>query len=81
MDSKETPEGYRGSTARWLAFSIGGLILIGAGISVVGEAISLRIAGQSWFWIGAGGLVLLNSGISMTVRGGIERVFMMRGGT
>lgn len=73
---KQSP--YRASMARWLALAVGGLILIGAGISVVGGAISRRIAAEAWFWIGTGGLVLLNSGISMVARAAMERVLMLQ---
>ena len=69
---------YRASIGRWLALAVGGLVLIGAGISVVGEAISRRIAAEAWFWIGTGGLVLLNSGISMVAQAAMERVLMLQ---
>jgi len=37
---------------KWLLFSIGGLLLVGAGLSVIGEAILLKGAGESFFWMG-----------------------------
>ena len=62
---------------RWLLFSIGGLILIGAGVSIVGQAIILK-AGESafwsWFMLGTAGLVVLNSGVSCVGQGVIEKV-------
>jgi hypothetical protein len=56
-------------TAEWLLFSIGGLVLVGAGVSIVGEAIILKAAGEAWFWLGTVGLVVLNSGLSCFGRG------------
>ena len=51
--------------AKWLIYAIGGLILIGAGVSIVGEAIIRKAAADPWFWIGTAGLVVLNSGVSV----------------
>lgn len=62
---------------RWLIFSILGLILVGAGVSVTGEAIILKGAGaavRSWFLLGTAGLILLNSGLSFFGQGVIEKV-------
>lgn len=58
----------------WLVYSIGGLILIGAGVSLVGEAIIFKGAGKPWFWMGTAGLVVLNSGVSIFGQGVIYRV-------
>jgi len=49
----------------WLGYSIAGLILIGAGISIVGEANLLKMNDEPWFWLGTLGLVVLNSGVSI----------------
>jgi hypothetical protein len=64
---------------RWLVFSIGGLILIGAGVSIVGEAIIRKGAGAPWFLMGTAGLVVLNSGVSFVGQGVIERVRLTAG--
>jgi hypothetical protein len=58
---------------KWLLFSIGGLLLIGAGLSVIGEAILLKGAGESFFWMGTAGLVLFNAGLSLFGQGVVLR--------
>ena len=66
---------------RWLFYSILGLILVGAGVSITGEAIILKGAGSTvtdWFLLGTAGLVVLNSGLSFFGRGVIERVRLDR---
>ncbi len=55
----------RSTRVAWLVFSVGGLILIGAGVSIVGEAIISKGAGEPWFLLGTAGLVVLNSGVSI----------------
>ncbi len=49
---------------KWLIYSVAGLILVGAGMSVFGEALSRKQNSEPWFWIGTLSLVLLNSGLS-----------------
>lgn len=71
--------GSRNLTVEWLVASIGGLILIGAGVSITGEAIIAKAAGGPWFWLGTAGLVVLNSGVSIVGRGVVARA-LMRGG-
>lgn len=66
---------------RWLFFSITGLILVGAGVSVVGEAILLKgggAPGPGWFLLGTLGLVILNSGISFFGQGVLEKAKLDR---
>lgn len=70
----------KSSTARWLVFSIGGLLLIGAGVSIVGQAVIEKGAGQSWFWLGTAGLVVLNAGVSVFGQAVIYRVRLDRNG-
>lgn len=50
---------------KWLLFAVSGLILIGFGISLIGEAIIAKMNGEAWFWIGTAGLVVFNSGLSL----------------
>ncbi len=52
----------------WSTNAPRGLLLIGAGVSVVGQAIVLkaqRKAGWKWFLMGVVGLIALNSGVSI----------------
>tara|TARA_B100000614_G_scaffold225870_1_gene215810 strand:- start:88 stop:312 length:225 start_codon:yes stop_codon:yes gene_type:complete len=65
---------------RWLSFSIGGLICIGAGVSIVGQAIIAKGAGEAWFWMGTAGLVVLNAGVSVFGQGVVYRVLLVRDG-
>jgi hypothetical protein len=61
----------------WIVFSIGGLVLIGAGISIVGEAIIQKAAGEAWFLLGPVGLAITNAGISCFGRGVMARVRLL----
>ena len=63
---------------RWLVFSIGGLLLIGAGISIVGEAIIAKASGTPWFWLGTAGLIVTNAGVSLFGQGVVCRVQVLR---
>lgn len=65
---------------RWLVFSVGGLVLIGAGVSVVGEAIIAKSSGASWFLLGTVGLVILNAGVSVFGQGVVYRGLLTRDG-
>ena len=49
--------------SKWLIFSISGLILIGFGLSLLGEAIILKYENKPFFWFGTFALVVINSGI------------------
>lgn len=60
-------------TRRWLIYCIGGLVVIGAGVSITGHAIGLRVAEQAWFWVGTVGLVVLNSGVALFGQGILYR--------
>ena len=46
----------------WLVKGVGGLLCIGLGLSVFGEALSRKISGDGWFWIGTASLVIFNFG-------------------
>jgi hypothetical protein len=73
---KATPNQRSSELRRWLIFSIGGLVLIGAGVSVTGEAIIRKAASEGWFLLGTMGLVILNSGVSCVGQGVIHRIRM-----
>ncbi len=68
----------RDLTRKWLIFSISGLILIGAGVSVVGQAIIAKAGGSPWFLMGTMGLVILNAGVSVFGQGVVYRVLITR---
>lgn len=52
---------------KWLLYAVGGLLLIGLGMSLFGHAVILKYENSSfldWFGTGTLSLVLLNTGIS-----------------
>lgn len=51
--------------AQWLRKAPLGLMLIGLGFSIAGDAIARKSHAQSWFWRGTLGLVLMNAGVSV----------------
>lgn len=64
---------------KWLGLAIGGLILNGAGLSVMGEGLILKYEQApfiDWFVMGTIGLILINSGISLIGGAVITRVKM-----
>ncbi len=50
---------------QWLRKAPLGLMLIGLGFSIAGDAVARKAANQSWFWRGTLGLVLMNAGVSV----------------
>ena len=51
---------------KWLICSISGLMLLGLGLSLLGEAIIFKISNNiNWFYMGTIALVVFNSGICM----------------
>jgi len=63
---------------RWLAFSILGLLFSGFGISLIGEAIILKLTDGAWFWMGTAGLTTFHTGLSLFGQGIIYRVRMLQ---
>lgn len=49
----------------WLTKGIAGLLCVGFGLSVFGEALSRKISGEGWFWIGTLSLVAFNFGLCL----------------
>ena len=49
---------------KWLLYAVTGLLMVGAGLSVIGEAVLQKGAGAPFFWMGTAGLVLFNAGLS-----------------
>jgi hypothetical protein len=64
---------------KWLTLAVSGLILNGAGLSLMGEAL-IRKSGQQpfmdWFLLGTLALVLINAGISLVGGAVVVRVKM-----
>jgi hypothetical protein len=50
---------------RWLIQAVGGLVTIGAGLSMAIDAGTVKAAGGAWFWYGTAALVVFNSGICL----------------
>jgi hypothetical protein len=48
---------------KWFWYAVIGLTLVGAGVSVVGQAIIAKSNDEAWFLIGGLGLIFLNSGL------------------
>lgn len=62
------------NSLRWWAYSVGGLVLVGAGLSVLGEAIIAKSNGEAWFLVGTLALILVNSGICLVAGAVILRL-------
>lgn len=51
---------------RWLLFSISGMLLLGLGLSLLGEAILFKSQDDfNWFYWGTGALATFNAGIGL----------------
>ena len=64
---------FRNSLRYWL-YSVGGLLLVGVGLSILGEAIISKIRGEAWFLVGSFALILVNSGICLVAGAVILRL-------
>jgi len=62
------------NSLRWWLYSVGGLVLVGAGLSVLGEAIIAKSRGEAWFLVGTFALILVNSGICLVAGAVILRL-------
>jgi len=49
----------------WLVKGVGGLLFVGAGLCVFGEALLNKLQSEPWFGIGTLSLVLVNFGLCM----------------
>lgn len=49
----------------WLTKGIAGLLCVGFGLSLFGEALSRKISGEGWFWIGTLSLIAINFGLCL----------------
>ncbi len=59
---------------RWWLYSVGGLLLIGAGLSILGEAIIAKSRGEAWFLVGTLAIILVNTGICLVAGAVIVRL-------
>ena len=59
---------------RWWLYSIGGLSLIGAGLSFLGEAVIAKSVDEAWFLTGTLALILVNTGICLVAGAVIVRL-------
>lgn len=53
---------------KWLKFSVGGILLMGFGLSLLGEAGSLKMSGSgfvNWFGLGTLALAVFFAGLSL----------------
>ncbi len=66
---------------KWMIYAVSGLLLIGFGVSLVGESILIKSQTDNfWVW-GAWGtlaLVVLNSGVSLFGQAVIERIKILK---
>jgi len=59
---------------RWLAYSIGGLLLIGLGLSLLGEAILQKGSQGPWVLWGTTALAVTNAGICLIGQAVVEKI-------
>lgn len=70
---------YRQLKRKWLGLAILGLLLNGAGLSIMGEALIRKAADSpfsEWFFLGTLALVFINAGISCVGGAVVVRVKM-----
>lgn len=59
-------ETHKKTKLRWLFFSISGMLLLGLGLSLLGEAILFKSQDDfKWFYLGTGALATFNAGIGL----------------
>jgi hypothetical protein len=55
---------------QWLSYAVGGILLLGLGLSLMGESLSWKIAGEPfWEWFGLGTLSLASIMAGLSVFG------------
>ena len=50
---------------RWWLYSVIGLLCLGAGMCVFGEALLSKFKNEAWFWMGTLSLILINTGVCL----------------
>jgi hypothetical protein len=64
---------------KWLAFAIGGILIMGFGLSLHGEATNLKASGsafQDWFILGTGALIAFFAGLSLFGQAVVYKVIL-----
>ncbi|WKN46362.1 hypothetical protein P0M28_18015 [Tunicatimonas pelagia] len=64
----------------WLLSAVGGLVLIGLGLSLFGEAVIAKYEQRAWFWFGTLSLIVVNSGVSLVGQSVVYRIKYLREG-
>lgn len=65
---------------KWLIYAIGGLLLMGFGLSLLGESIimkSMQVEEWKWFLMGTAALVVFFSGLSIFGQAVVFRSFLI----
>ena len=64
---------------RWLVHAVSGILLMGIGLSVLGESTSLKYTNSQfmdWFLTGTAGLILIFSGLSIFGQAVVYKSFL-----
>ena len=56
---------YRQEQRLWLVKGVGGLLCVGFGLSLFGEALIQKLQSGPWFWWGTASLVVFNFGLCL----------------
>ncbi|MGB3586601.1 MAG: hypothetical protein WBA23_08685 [Tunicatimonas sp.] len=74
----QATDGKKRYLTYWLVSAIAGLILIGFGLSLFGEALIAKYEQRAWFWFGTLSLVIVNSGVALVGQSVIYRIKYLR---
>ncbi|GAB4347390.1 MAG: hypothetical protein Fur0042_13710 [Cyanophyceae cyanobacterium] len=55
----------------WYLKAQAGVLLFPLGLCLFGEAVTRRIAGESWFWWGTIALAVINAGVGLMIESGL----------
>ncbi|MEM6841770.1 MAG: hypothetical protein AAF632_06065 [Bacteroidota bacterium] len=62
----------------WIISAVTGLVLIGLGLSLFGDAVIAKYEQRPWFWSGTFSLIVVNSGISLVGQSVVYRIKYLR---